>query len=135
MKLHLTTAIGLALLFALGAIGRIETSVHHFVVFLAALLCLLCFAAFLYLIDYAARLLRPLTQGRGLILTLHHVRPAAAGELRLVLPRLHQGDRVGAGRPRRSRRLGRPGARRPGSAAGHGGGGGPRRRPGLRRAG
>ncbi len=49
------------LLFALGAIGRIETSVHHFVVFLAALLCLLCFAAFLYLIDYAARLLRPIS--------------------------------------------------------------------------
>jgi len=49
------------LLFALGALGRIDTSVHQFVVFLAALLGLLCFAAFLYLIDYAARLLRPIS--------------------------------------------------------------------------
>jgi uncharacterized membrane protein len=49
------------LLFALGALGRIETSVHQLVVFLAALFCLCCFAAFLYLIDYASRLLRPIS--------------------------------------------------------------------------
>jgi uncharacterized membrane protein len=49
------------LLFSLGALGRIETSVHQFVIFLAGLLGLLCFAAFLYLIDYASRLLRPIS--------------------------------------------------------------------------
>lgn len=49
------------LLFTLGALGRIETSVHQFVVLLAGLLSLFCFAAFLYLIDYASRLLRPIS--------------------------------------------------------------------------
>ena len=49
------------LLFALGAGNRLETSGHQFVIFVAAVLGISCFAAFLYLIDYAARLLRPIT--------------------------------------------------------------------------
>lgn len=50
-----------SLLFALSALGRTETSVHQLVLFLSLLLGLSCFAAFLYLIDYAARLLRPIS--------------------------------------------------------------------------
>src|SRR5262250_1478832 len=47
------------LLFALSAQDRIDTKVHQLVLFLAASLGLLSFAAFFYLIDYASRLLRP----------------------------------------------------------------------------
>jgi uncharacterized membrane protein len=49
------------LLFALSALNRIGPSVNQFVVFLSALLGLGSFAAFLYLIDYASRLLRPIS--------------------------------------------------------------------------
>lgn len=49
------------LLFALSAQNRIETSVHEFTLFVATLLGILCFAAFLFLIDYASRLLRPIS--------------------------------------------------------------------------
>jgi len=49
------------LLFALGAGNRLEAGGNQFVIFVAALLGISCFAAFLYLIDYAARLLRPIT--------------------------------------------------------------------------
>src|SRR5262245_31073125 len=49
------------LLFALSALGRMETRVYQITVFLTLLMGLCCFAAFLYLIDYAARLLRPIT--------------------------------------------------------------------------
>jgi uncharacterized membrane protein len=48
-------------LFALGVQNRLETKVYQLPLFVAALLALLCFAAFLYLIDYAARLLRPIS--------------------------------------------------------------------------
>ncbi|MGN6747970.1 MAG: DUF2254 domain-containing protein [Xanthobacteraceae bacterium] len=48
-------------LFALGVQNRIETKVHQLPLIVAAALSLLCFAAFLYLIDYAARLLRPIS--------------------------------------------------------------------------
>jgi uncharacterized membrane protein len=48
-----------ALLFALGTVARIETSVPHFVVWMAATLGVASMMAFLFLIDYAARLLRP----------------------------------------------------------------------------
>jgi uncharacterized membrane protein len=50
-----------ALLFALGAANRLETSGSQFIIFIAACLGISCFAAFLYLIDYAARLMRPIT--------------------------------------------------------------------------
>ena len=49
------------LLFALGTGNRLESYGHQFIIFVAALLGISCFAAFLYLIDYAARLLRPIT--------------------------------------------------------------------------
>src|SRR5690348_10630115 len=48
-------------LFTLGVQNRLETKVSQLPLFIAALLALLCFAAFLYLIDYAARLLRPIS--------------------------------------------------------------------------
>lgn len=49
------------LLFATGALARLETDVHHAIVGIAALLGFMSIAAFLYLIDYAARLLRPVS--------------------------------------------------------------------------
>lgn len=49
------------LLFALSAQNRIDKEVHQLVVFIAALLGMFSFAAFFYLIDYAARLLRPIS--------------------------------------------------------------------------
>jgi uncharacterized membrane protein len=48
-------------LFAVSAINRIQTNVSQLVLFAAACLGILCFAAFLFLIDYAARLLRPIS--------------------------------------------------------------------------
>jgi uncharacterized membrane protein len=49
------------LMFALSAQNQMEKDVHQFVTFIAALLVIFSFAAFLYLIDYASRLLRPIT--------------------------------------------------------------------------
>ena len=48
-------------LFALGVQARIETTVNELAVLTAAILGVACFAAFFYLIDYAARLLRPVS--------------------------------------------------------------------------
>jgi uncharacterized membrane protein len=50
-----------SMLFALGALRRIQTEVHEVTFFTAALFGIACIAAFLYLIDYAARLLRPVS--------------------------------------------------------------------------
>ncbi|MGB6589504.1 MAG: DUF2254 domain-containing protein [Pseudolabrys sp.] len=49
------------LLFAISATNRMQGTVFQLVLFVAACLGILCFAAFLYLIDYAARLLRPIS--------------------------------------------------------------------------
>jgi uncharacterized membrane protein len=49
------------LLFALGTVARIESTVPHLVVWAAAVLGLISLMAFLFLIDYAARLLRPVS--------------------------------------------------------------------------
>lgn len=49
------------LLFALGVRNRLDEPSHDLSVALAALLGILSFAAFFYLIDYAARLLRPVS--------------------------------------------------------------------------
>src|SRR5215831_17520533 len=49
------------LLFATGALARLETRVYHLVSEIAGLLGFCSVAAFLYLIDYAARLLRPVS--------------------------------------------------------------------------
>jgi uncharacterized membrane protein len=48
-------------LFAMKALGRTESTVHQFVAFVTGLLALMCIAAFLFLIDYAARMLRPIS--------------------------------------------------------------------------
>jgi uncharacterized membrane protein len=48
-------------LFGIRDLGRTETTVHQFVAFVAGLLGLICIVAFLFLIDYAARLLRPVS--------------------------------------------------------------------------
>ena len=49
------------LLFAVRAINRLEGSVPQFFLCVVASLGLICLAAFLFLIDYAARLLRPVS--------------------------------------------------------------------------
>jgi uncharacterized membrane protein len=49
------------LIYAVGTLGRIEKVVHQLPFFTAAILGFICMAAFLYLIDYASRLLRPVT--------------------------------------------------------------------------
>src|SRR5262245_51098575 len=49
------------LLFGIGALNRMQDQVFQLVVFVGACLAILCFAAFLFLIDYAARLLRPIS--------------------------------------------------------------------------
>ena len=49
------------LMFALSAQNRMEKDVHQFVMLMVALLAIFSFAAFLYLIDYASRLLRPIS--------------------------------------------------------------------------
>ncbi len=48
-------------LFTLSAQDRVELRVPQLVIFVAALLGVACFATFLFLIDYAARLLRPIS--------------------------------------------------------------------------
>ncbi len=49
------------LVFAVGALNRLEASVHQLVAFAVAALGVACIADFLFLIDYAARLLRPVS--------------------------------------------------------------------------
>jgi uncharacterized membrane protein len=48
-------------LFGIRDLGRTETTVHQFVAIVAGLLALNCIVAFLFLIDYAARMLRPVS--------------------------------------------------------------------------
>src|SRR5262245_31089994 len=57
-------AVGLfvfSMMFAISALNRLETQVHHLVVLLTGCLAVMSMASFLYLIDYAARLLRPIS--------------------------------------------------------------------------
>ena len=49
------------LLFAMGVLVRLDTTVSHGAAVVAGMLGLISIAAFLYLIDYAARLLRPVS--------------------------------------------------------------------------
>ncbi len=49
------------LIFAVMALDRLETTVHEMVTFVTAVLGITCMATFLFLIDYAARLLRPIS--------------------------------------------------------------------------
>jgi len=48
-------------LFAIRGLNQTETAVHQLVVLVTGLLGLICLAAFLYLIDYSARFLRPVS--------------------------------------------------------------------------
>jgi uncharacterized membrane protein len=48
-------------LFAIRGLNQTETTVHQLVVLVSGLLGLVCLAAFLYLIDYSARFLRPVS--------------------------------------------------------------------------
>jgi len=73
------------MLFAISAVGRMETTVHQFVVFVAAVLCIVCLAAFLYLIDYAAKQLRPIS-------IVARVGEAGLGVIETVYPELSRGD-------------------------------------------
>jgi len=57
-------AVGLfvfSMMFAISALNRLETNVHQLVLLLAVTLAVMSMASFLYLIDYAARLLRPIS--------------------------------------------------------------------------
>jgi uncharacterized membrane protein len=85
-------------LFALGVQNRLETQVYQLPLFVAAVLALLCFAAFLFLIDYAARLLRPIS-----ILT--HVGNDGLSVIESVYPDPSRGPGV---TPRPRQKLGRP---------------------------
>jgi len=49
------------LVFAVGALNRLEEAVHELVALLTGMLGVACIADFLFLIDYAARLLRPVS--------------------------------------------------------------------------
>jgi len=49
------------LVFAVMALNRLETRVHELVALIGAILGIACMATFLFLIDYAARLLRPVS--------------------------------------------------------------------------
>jgi uncharacterized membrane protein len=67
-----------SLVFAIAALDRTETTVHQIVALLTAILGISCMAAFLYLIDYAARLLRPVSilarvadEGRAVIASVY----------------------------------------------------------------
>ena len=51
----------LTFLFAIKAADRTKTNVHQLVAFVVGLLGLICIVAFLFLIDYAARMLRPVS--------------------------------------------------------------------------
>ena len=48
-------------IFAIKATARMDSTVHQLIAFVAALLGLICIIAFLFLIDYAARMLRPVS--------------------------------------------------------------------------
>src|SRR6478752_7207987 len=48
-------------LFGIRDLGRTESTVHQFVAIVAGFLALSCIVAFLFLIDYAARMLRPIS--------------------------------------------------------------------------
>jgi uncharacterized membrane protein len=50
-----------ALVFSVSALNRSHEALHQLVAFVTALLGIACMAAFLFLIDYAARLLRPVS--------------------------------------------------------------------------
>jgi uncharacterized membrane protein len=54
------------LLFAVKAAGRMEATVHQLLAFITAVLGLICIIVFLYLIDHAAKMLRPVSLAKRL---------------------------------------------------------------------
>jgi uncharacterized membrane protein len=89
------------LLFAIMALNRLETVVHDIVAFLTALLGIACMATFLFLIDYAARLLRPVSIlariGDDGLAVINAVYPRLAGDtpdVATVLPALPEPRRT-----------------------------------------
>jgi uncharacterized membrane protein len=76
------------LMFALSAQNKMEKDVHQFVMLLATLLGILSFAAFFYLIDYASRLLRPIS-------VLSRVGEAGLTVVQSVYPETSLGSDVG----------------------------------------
>jgi hypothetical protein len=90
------------LLLALSVEGRIDTTVHQPPLFVVAFLAVLCVAAFLYLIDYASRLLRPVTilshVGRDGLRVIESVYPDLSIDLSLSRSEC---DRQGSGTPNR----------------------------------
>jgi uncharacterized membrane protein len=87
------------LLFSVSALNRIQATVFQLVEFVAACLGILCFAAFLFLIDYASRLLRPIS-------IIGRVGEAGLAVIRNVYPQ----TRLDGGEAQRPvRKLGQPG--------------------------
>jgi uncharacterized membrane protein len=83
-----------SLVFSVSALNRQQGSVHQLIAFIAALLGIACMATFLFLIDYAARLLRPVSivatvgdDGLAVIESLYPVRSNRASEATLAAPR------------------------------------------------
>ena len=89
------------LLFALSAQNRLEKDVYQLVVLTAGLLGLACFGAFFYLIDYASRLLRPVSilahVGTGGIAVIENVYPELS-----VDSDMPKGDRYEVNLPERT---------------------------------
>jgi uncharacterized membrane protein len=86
------------LLFAVRAINRLEGTVPQFYVCMVALLGLICLAAFLFLIDYAARLLRPVSLvkrvGEEGLRVIESVYPEKAGSTPAAAMTLQDADAV-----------------------------------------
>ena len=78
------------LLFATGVLARLETKVPPGIGFIAALLGFCSIAAFLYLIDYAARLLRPVS-------IIWRVGEQGSAVIDSVYPQLHEDVGVATG--------------------------------------
>lgn len=86
---------------ALGVQDRVDTTVNEFAVFTVAVLGVACFAAFFYLIDYAARLLRPVSilarvanDGLGVIRSVYPNPSAGSGETENKRHKLGLPDRI-----------------------------------------
>src|SRR5271169_6292945 len=71
-------------LFGIRDLGGTETTVHEIVAFVAGLLGLICIIAFLFLIDYAARMLRPVSLvrrvGQNGLAVMENVYPEESSE-------------------------------------------------------
>jgi uncharacterized membrane protein len=85
------------LVFAVMALNRLEQGVHELVAFITGMLGVSCMASFLFLIDYAARLLRPVT-------ILARVGDEGLKVIELVYPDTGESDEVSANTPLREPR-------------------------------